>query len=168
MQVIFKTDATVLDNFGDAHVLYFAQTLKKVSRERHRMKAFVRFNKNSDGLFTCMIEPDFNVLPLITDFFKNRYADQSWLIYDLKRKYGMYYNKTTVQEVTLDSQEKSALSTHTQSITLDEKDEHFQRLWQQYFHSTNIPARRNMKLHLQYVPRRYWKYLPEKQPTFLK
>ena len=32
----------------------------------------------------------------------------------------------------------------------------------EYFKSTNIKSRKNMKLHLQHVPKRYWKYLTEK------
>lgn len=65
-------------------------------------------------------------------------------------------------EVKLSPEEKHALTTDT-VITLDKKDEHFQNLWKRYYQSTNIEARRNMKLHLQYVPKRYWKYLVEKQ-----
>lgn len=159
---IFSGKPTILHNFGDKDVLYFAQTLKKVSRERHRMKAFIRFSKSSDGMYVATVEPDFNVLPLIIKFFKDRYADQKWLIYDVKRKYGLLYDKQTVVEVRLTPQEKQALTTDT-VITIDEKDEHYQNLWKSYFQSTNIEARRNMKLHLQYVPRRYWKYLVEKQ-----
>ncbi|HMX40265.1 MAG TPA: DUF4130 domain-containing protein, partial [Saprospiraceae bacterium] len=41
----------------------------------------------------------------------------------------------------------------------------YQRLWRTYFSSTNIRERRNMKLHLQNVPSRYWKYLSEKHPS---
>ncbi len=159
---LFSGKANILQNYGDAQVLYFAQTLKKVSRERHRMKAFVRFSKSSDGMFFATVEPDFNVLPLIVNFFKNRYTDQKWLIYDIKRKYGLLYDKQTVQEVRLSPQEKQALTTDA-VITLDQTGEHFQSLWKSYYHSTNIEARRNMKLHLQYVPKRYWKYLVEKQ-----
>jgi probable DNA metabolism protein len=159
---IFSGKTSILQNFGDSKVLYFTQTLKKVSRERHRMKAFIRFSKSSDGLFYAVIEPDFNVLPLISSFFKNRYTDQDWLIYDVKRKYGLLYNKQSIVEVNLSLEEKTALTTDT-VITLDEKDLHFQNLWKSYFKSTNIEARRNMKLHLQFVPRRYWKYLVEKQ-----
>ncbi|SEW53484.1 TIGR03915 family putative DNA repair protein [Chitinophaga arvensicola] len=159
---IFSGQADILENFGDDQVLYFTQTVKKVSRERHRMKAFVRFQKSNDGLFFAVIEPDFNVLPLIADFFKKRYADQKWLIYDVKRKYGLLYDKRTVSEVNISPEDKQALSAD-EVITLDEKDEHFQQLWKRYFQSTNIEARRNMKLHLQHVPRRYWKYLVEKQ-----
>src|SRR5690606_25166558 len=159
---LFSGETKILQNYGDDDILYFTQTLKKVSRERHRMKAFVRFSKSSDGLFFAVIEPDFNVLPLIVDFFKKRYADQQWLIYDLKREYGILYDKLTVSEVNLTSIERQVL-TKDAIITLDAEDEHFQNLWKRYYQSTNIEARRNMKLHLQHVPRRYWKYLVEKQ-----
>lgn len=159
---IFSGKTNILQNYGDEEVLYFKQTLKKVSRERHRIKAFIRFSKSSDGLFFAIAEPDCNVLPLITTFFKNRYTDQKWLIYDVKRKYGLLYDKQTVMEVKLSPEEKYALTADA-IITLDEEDEHFQNLWKRYYQSTNIEARRNMKLHLRYVPKRYWKYLVEKQ-----
>jgi len=159
---IFSGQKDILQNYGDHDVLYFTQTLKKVNRERHRMKAFVRFSKSSDGLFFAIIEPDFNVLPLIVGFFKKRYADQKWLIYDVKRQYGLLYAKLNVMEVNLTLEEKDALSAKS-VIMLDKKDAHFQQLWKRYYQSTNIEARRNMKLHLQHVPRRYWKYLVEKQ-----
>lgn len=41
----------------------------------------------------------------------------------------------------------------------------FQKLWQDYFKSTNIESRKNMKLHTRHIPKRYWKYLSEKQPN---
>ncbi len=160
---LFKGQTNVLENFGDSQVLYFHQTLKKVSRERHRMKAFIRFSKSNDGLFYALIEPDFNVLPLILSFFKNRYADQPWIIYDAKRKYGFYYDTITISEIEIDTTEQKNLQSTGLTIALDERDELFKRLWKQYFKSTNIEARENMKLHLQHVPKRYWKYLIEKQ-----
>jgi probable DNA metabolism protein len=163
IQKVFQQGAAILDNYGDAQVLYLSQTLKKVSRERHRMKAFIRFSKSDDGLYFCVIEPDFNVLPLISSFFKKRYADQAWLIYDIKRGYGLLYDKQRVVEVNLTEENQQLLNSPAIAIQLDERDAHFQHLWKQYFKSTNIEARRNMKLHLQHVPRRYWKYLVEKQ-----
>lgn len=159
---IFREGDAILGNYGNTDVLYFSQTLTKVNRERHRMQAFIRFQKTTDGMYVSVVEPDFNVLPLLSDFFKKRYADQPWLIYDAKRKYGLLYNKTSVCEVQLSPAEKNALITHT-VIELDEKEEAFSQLWKTYYKSTNIIARKNMKLHLQHVPRRYWKYLTEKQ-----
>lgn len=160
---LFKGKTNVLENFGDTQVLYFHQTLKKVSRERHRMKAFIRFSKSNDGLYYAIIDPDFNVLPLILSFFKNRYADQPWMIYDVKRNYGFHFDTKMISEIQMEDKEQNTITTNSLSIALDERDELFKRLWKQYFKSTNIEARKNIKLHLQYVPKRYWKYLVEKQ-----
>lgn len=160
---VFKTNSpTLLHNYGDERVLLFHQTLRKVSRERHRMKAFVRFQKDSNGMYVAIIEPDFNVLPLIISFFRNRYADQQWLIYDNKRRYGIYYDRYSVTEVTLSLEQSTAIQKSVGNITLDADDNRYTLLWQSYFQSTNIEARKNLKLHLRHVPRRYWKYLPEK------
>jgi probable DNA metabolism protein len=38
-----------------------------------------------------------------------------------------------------------------------------QTLWQRYYDAVNISSRNNPKLHLRQLPRRYWRYLPEKQ-----
>lgn len=160
---LFTSGKQVLSNYGDEDVLYFHQTLKKVSRESHRMKAFIRFQKSEDGMFFSVIEPDFNVLPLIADFFRKRYADQSWVIYDVKRAYGFMYNLHGISEVQLTMAEKDSMMAQHELVALDEREVLFQRLWKQYYKSTNIALRRNMKLHLQHVPKRYWKYLTEKE-----
>ena len=94
---------------------------------------------------------------------KNRYADQQWIIYDTKRKYGLFYDLHKVEEVTFDFQPETKGTTKylPENATAD-KEELFGLLWQDYFRSTNIPARKNMKLHIRHVPKRYWKYLTEK------
>lgn len=159
---VFRHSPALLQNYGDDKVILFHQALRKVSRERHRMKAFVRFHKSSNGLFVAIFEPDFNVLPLIVSFFRNRYADQTWLIYDQKRKYGLFYDLKTVIEVTLSAQCSNQLQSSSDFITLDPEDNHYENLWRSYFQSTNIEARKNLKLHIRHVPKRYWRYLPEK------
>jgi probable DNA metabolism protein len=149
-------------NFGHPDVLIVHQTSRKVDREKHRMEAFVRFSLTADQLYYSIIQPDYDVLPLITRHFRERYADQRWLIYDSIRKYGMYYDLKEVAQVQLE------FSTHANpaesAAVLDEKEALYRQLWQQYFTSVNIPARKNMKLHLQHMPRRYWRNLPEKMP----
>jgi probable DNA metabolism protein len=161
---IFDNPPGAEKNFGNQYVMAVSKMERKVSRERHRMKAFIRFQKTADGIYYCPVEPDFNVLPLIISFFKNRYADQPWIIYDLKRKYGLYYNLHNVEEITYEF--VSAIDTKQINLpaeVLDPKEELASLLWKDYFNSTNIPARKNMKLHIQHVPKRYWKYLNEKE-----
>jgi probable DNA metabolism protein len=176
---VFDHADAVHDNYGHPAVLAVAQMAKSVSREKHRMEAFVRFKKTVEGIYFAVISPDFNVLPLITAHFKNRYADQHWLIYDEKRRYGIFYDLSGVHEVQLSSFSNlrgnsgttfsnASLIEQSQltdaSITLDAQEALYDQLWKDYFKSTNIVERRNLKLHMQHVPKRYWKYLSEKNP----
>lgn len=158
---IFDNPKGAEKNFGHPAVLAVTQMERSVNRERHRMKAFIRFQETVDGIFYAPIEPDFNVLPLISAFFKNRYADQRWIIYDLKRKYGLYYDLEKVEEIILE--ETPNIKTPTD--LLHDKEQLYGLLWSDYFKSTNIKARKNMKLHIRHVPKRYWKYLTEKMPN---
>lgn len=148
-------------NYGHPLVLALAQTAKKVQREKHRMEAFIRFQKGANGLYFALIDPDFNVLPLILKHFKKRYADQAWVIYDAKRKYGIHYDLYTLSEVSMHLAPIDNLAP-ANALAIDESEALYAQLWKDYFKSTNIVERKNMKLHLQHVPKRYWKYLTEK------
>lgn len=162
---VFAGSENVETDFGNPYVLRIAQLSRMVHREKHRMEAFVRFQQTTDGIYYAVIEPDYNVLPLITSHFKDRYADQDWLIYDLRRHYGIYYNYRKEVVDTVNLQFKSAYVGGRDVSPVWSPDETlYQRLWQTYFREANIPARSNRRLHLQHVPRRYWKYLTEKQP----
>jgi probable DNA metabolism protein len=149
-------------NFSDDTVLRISQLAKSVGREKHRMEAFVRFQLTQDGVYFANIEPDFDVLPLISKHFRSRYADQQWLIYDVKRKYGIFYNLSSVEIVSLDLQEIHSNSIQRNS-TFTNQEYDYQDLWNNYFKCTTIKSRINMKLHTQHVPKRYWKYLSEKK-----
>jgi len=148
----------ILKNFANDDVLKVAKICKSMSRERHRMTAFVRFEKMQDGIYFAKIDPDFNVLPLIRTHFKNRYADQKWMIYDLRRHYGLFYDLENCEFFYPD--EKLNLNQYQEKFHDEEKK--YQTLWQSYFTKTNIKERKNTKLHIQHVPKRYWKYLTEK------
>jgi probable DNA metabolism protein len=160
---VFQNGIGCEKNYGNEYVIAIAQTAIKVEREKHRMEAFIRFQQTADGTFYCKINPDFNVLPLILNHFKNRYADQKWIIYDLKRKHGLYYDLQKVEEITLELNDESLKQLSPQQ--LDSNEELYANLWKDYFKSTNIVSRKNTKLHIKHVPKRYWKYLTEKEIT---
>jgi probable DNA metabolism protein len=163
VQYVFSKNQSIESDYSNPAVLTVVQTAKKVYREKHRMEAFIRFQLTADGLFYAVCQPDFNVLPLVEKHFKSRYADQPWLIYDSKRKYGIYYDLYKVETVSF-SFDLATNNGKNIELILDEKEMLYQQLWQQYFKSVNIQARKNMKLHIQHMPKRYWKHLPEKQP----
>lgn len=161
IQYTFASEVSIEEDFSHEAVLTVVQTAKKVWREKHRMEAFVRFQKTGDELYYAVIEPDYNVLPLVADHFEKRYADQRWLVYDAKRKYGVYFDMQSCKEVQINFKDGLGNGKNVFS-TYDEGEELYQQLWKKYFKSVNIAARKNTRLHVQHMPKRYWKYLPEK------
>ena len=156
IQYVLKTKNA--KDYGEPAVLKLAQWTKQIGREKHRMEAFVRFKRTKDDLYIALVAPDFNVLPLIAKHFKNRYADQQFVIVDHKRNYGIYYDLKSITFVTLD------FDANNLKDGLHEEEQYYDEMWQDYFISTGIKSRINKKLHQQHVPKRYWKYLNEKNP----
>lgn len=157
---VFSNAEGAENNYGNAHVLKLSQIATMVEREKHRMEAFVRFQHTAEGIFYCCIDPDFNVLPLIKNHFKNRYADQQWLIYDVRRHYGIYYDLEKVEEISFSPADEKKLW-RPEAGKLSVQEDLYVTLWKNYFKSANIAARKNSKLHVRHVPKRYWKYLSE-------
>ncbi|MDH6534334.1 DNA metabolism protein [Parabacteroides sp. 52] len=150
-------------NFGDPDILELSKIWKKVGQEKERLKQFTRFQKAADGTFFAAMEPLYNVLPLAIDFFADRFADQKWLLYDLKREYGYYYDMHEVIEVRFDKKENHLFSGILHEDIMDKDEKLFQKMWKQYFQSITIKERLNPKLQRQHMPVRFWKYLTEKQ-----
>lgn len=163
IQQVFSSVESIEKDYANPIVLQLSKIMRSVGREKHRMEAFVRFKLTKDEIYFANIEPDFNVLPLIAKHFKSRYADQKWVIYDIKRKYGLYYNLNHVEMIVMDFPNEFDF-TKTSSDFFAEEELDFQELWQNYFKSTTIESRKNRLLHVRHVPKRYWKYLSEKQP----
>jgi probable DNA metabolism protein len=130
---------------------------QKVCREAHRMKGLVRFTKTEPDLFWAMINPRYDILPLVRRHFEKRYADQSWVIFDTVRNYGLYFDKQTTREM------RSYSGPFPKDFEASNADEETcRRLWKTYFIAVNVTERNNPRLHLRQLPRRYWQYLPEK------
>ena len=148
---------------GDEKVRRILRLKQQMGREVHRMHAFTRFQLTQDEMYVALVNPDFNCLPLIGDHFAARYPAMEWLIYDINRHYGLHWNSQTkrAEFITLDGAQDGRLRSLSADL-LDRAETDYQQLWQTYFKAVDIPERKNLKLHLQHVPRRYWKYLTEK------
>ncbi len=128
---------------------------KKVSRERHRMLGFLRFKKLNSGIYYGPMEPEHDVISLIAPHFTKRLGDQPWLIHDIKREKCALYNKEELIFTTEDFP--------TDKIIEDIEEKKFQNLWKKYFDKVTIEERKNLKLQQQFLPKKYWKYLTEKE-----
>ena len=152
-------------NFADPDVLEFSRMWKRVDWERLRMLQFIRFQKAADGTFFAAVEQEKNALPLAIDHFKDRFADQPWLIYDIKRAYGFYYDLKEVRQVTFEegSREGHLVTGMLDESLMDKDEKLFQQLWKTYFKAICIKERLNPRKHKQDMPVRYWKHMTEKQ-----
>ena len=172
-----KERMDITQNASDEDVLAVRNTCRRVLHEQLRMKQFIRFQKAKDGTYLAVVSPDHNVLPLITDHFSDRFNDQPWLIYDAKRHYGYYYSLTPnpspkgegsnykVIRVTFEDEASVPFDLRNGKMDADvlsDNDQLFQDLWRTYFKAICIKERMNPRKQLQDMPRRYWKYMTEK------
>lgn len=159
-------------NASDADVLAVRNSCRRVLHEQLRMKQFIRFQKAKDGTYLAVVSPDHNVLSLITHHFQDRFNDQPWLIYDAKRHYGYYYDGSAAP-IHITFEDESAVPFDLTNGKLDdevlsENDKIFQDLWRTYFKAICIKERMNPKKQLSDMPRRYWKYMTEKNSSNYK
>jgi probable DNA metabolism protein len=161
-KLLFLNKYKAESDYRNPHVLRLKQIEKEIGREVHRMHAFVRFQRSVDEIWYAFIEPDFNVLPLIGEHFEKRYADQRWVIYDLKRKFGLHYDLEKTDFITIDFREIIKAG-KLPELALHDQEKQYRQLWQHYFKAVDIKERENMPLHLRHVPKRYWPLLTEKE-----
>jgi len=159
---LFATEEKFQFNFGDDDVLEVQKIARKVAHEAHYLVQFVRFQKAADNIFFAPVRPQYNALPLAIRHFTDRFADQQWVIYDLKRKYGYYYDLHTTQEITFNDDDH-LLSGKLDETLMAEDEKQFQELWKNYFKAMTIKERINPRLHKKNMPVRFWHLLTEKQ-----
>ena len=153
-------------NFADSDVLTVTNIARRVLHEQLRMKQFIRFQKAKDGTYLAVVSPDHNVLPIIIDHFQDRFNDQPWLIYDAKRHYGFYYDGQTAIRITFEDEASVPFNLSDGKLNedvLSSDDQLLQNLWRTYFKAICIKEHMNPRKQLQDMPRRYWKYMTEKQ-----
>ncbi|MDR0371104.1 MAG: TIGR03915 family putative DNA repair protein [Prevotellaceae bacterium] len=168
-ELIFRFIRKVTDSaiaietdYSDEDVLKMIQTAKKVSKEAEFVRQFIRFRKTSDGIFFGALSLAYNALPLAVNHFIHRFVDQRWIIYDLKRDFGYYYDLNTTIEISL--KHTGMMTDGNIDARITDKDEQlFQEMWKSYFNAIAISERINPRLQRQHLPKRFWKYLTEKQ-----
>ncbi|MDR0700208.1 MAG: TIGR03915 family putative DNA repair protein [Tannerella sp.] len=158
----FATTRKIEYNFGDADILEVEKIARKVSHEAQYIKQFIRFQKAADNLFFAPVKPIYNALPLTIDHFTDRFSDQQWVIYDLRRKYGYYYDLCTTKEITFTEDDRLLSGKLDESLMADD-EKRFQDLWKGYFKAMTIKERINPRLQKKNMPVRFWQNLTEKQ-----
>ncbi|MDR1181510.1 MAG: TIGR03915 family putative DNA repair protein, partial [Bacteroidales bacterium] len=150
----FTSSVSIEMNFADADVLGLSKIYKKVGKEAEMVRQFVRFQKTADEMYFASIKPLYNVLPLVVKFFQERFADQQWVIYDIKRSYALYYDLKKTEVAYFDDLKMNRLNGKLYPELLAEEECYFQATWKQYLQSISIKERKNPNLQRQHMPKR--------------
>lgn len=126
---------------------------KNVSREIHKMHAFVRFKlidtdaETGRERYAAWFEPDHSIVEAGASFFKKRFTNMDWSIFTPKGC--AHWNG---EELTF-----------TPGIAHNpvENPDALEAAWRTYYRSIFNPARLKVKMMKQEMPKRYWKNLPE-------
>lgn len=110
-------------------------------------------------LYFARIEPVHDVLPLIANFFARRFADQRWLIADVGRQYGVYFDRRRCHLV----EQMDTDMLHDPRRQYRPEESGLQQMWRAYLGAANIASRANPKLQRRHMPLRYWKHLTEQK-----
>lgn len=126
---------------------------KKVFGECHRLKGLVRFEQIGPNLYYSSIHPDHRIIEPLGQHFIQRLSIQNFILHDQNRKLAFLYNTKEyqiIENITL------------KELTRTKEEKEYQKLWQAFFKTIAIPERKNPRLQLGYMPRRYWQDLIEK------
>jgi len=160
---LFSQKVCIATNFANQSVLKVSQLEKKVLREAEHTLMFLRFEKAADGTWFAPVSPKYDILPLITGHFRNRFADEPWLIYDTRRSYGFYFDTKKLEQIEIENPSFNLISGQLNSSATHKDEDKWQEMWKTYFKQIAIRERTNLKCQQNFMPKRFWKYLTEKK-----
>lgn len=163
LRKLFDSEGRAVFNTADPDVSAMNNLWKRMDNEANKVMQFVRFQRTLDDVYFAATAPRFNVLPLTLGYFADRFHDQLWLVYDMHRHYGYYYDLQKPAEVRFDPEPEFLSSGWLPHGLLSKDEQLLRRMWQTYFESTVIKERLNLRLQRQNMPARFWPYLVEKQ-----
>ena len=127
---------------------------KYVGHENHKFKGLTRFKELNNHILYAIIEPENNILFLLSKHFKNRLKKEYWIIKDEKRKLYSIYDK---HDFYLISEENFKLN--KTGFTTNEED--IENLWKSFYKTISIKERENEKCRRNFMPKKYWKHIIE-------
>ena len=127
--------------------------LTKMWTEWDHLKGFVRFS-DLDGFLVGEIEPKNRVLPLLRPHFCDRMYNETFLLYDRAHREALVHRPGQWAIVPMESFRMAAPSA---------EEAQYRRLWKRFYDTIEIKERRNPRLRMSNMPKRYWETMTEFQ-----
>ncbi len=83
---------------GELH--YIEDIVNKVAQEKRKWESSIDLNFYQDKPAIVRIKPSYDILPLISRFFRLTYTSNPWIIFDQERDYGIYFDGISTQLIT--------------------------------------------------------------------
>lgn len=130
----------------------FRRIRRRVLSENHNYKGLLRFKEVEGGIMLAEFAPENDILTLLVPHFVKRLATINFIIVDVKRKTAAIYNTKDVD----------FLEVKELDYKVSEDELFYQDAWRDFYKAICIDGRRNEKLMISNMPKRYWRYLVEK------
>lgn len=140
--------------YGDSVIYYknidvineVINTCNYVKHEAHKLKGFLRFKK-MDKFYYAEFEPTNNVISILSYHFKKRLSNEYWVINDKKRGIYAIYDMNDVKYI----KENDIIK-----LDLNKKSDNYEDLWKTFFNTISIKERENLKVQMNFMPKKYW------------
>ena len=142
----------VANNRADSDVRLVLEAAYKVWREIERFRGLLRFTPDNECRYIARCEPDYFILPALGGHFSLRFGTTPWAIIDDKRRLCLCCFSGEVPKLYA-----MAVADGGKGAETDE----WENLWLNYHRTINNESRKNPVLQRQFMPKRYWKNLPE-------
>lgn len=152
----FAIGDKVTDYLSDSYVSRIFQMNRNVGNEVHFYLGFLRFHELVNGVMLAKFEPKNDIAGIVTPHFVDRFADENFIILDVKRAHAAIYSAGK-QWVLMKLEEEQI----EQLDMLSGEEETIKQLWKSFFETIAIDERKNNKLQRNNVPLHYRKYMIE-------
>ena len=126
--------------------------IKYVKQENHKYKGFTRFKELNGGILYAEIEPNNNIIFLLSKHFKNRLKNEYWIIKDVRRNLFSIYDKNSFKILN---------DIYLKDINFSNDEKDTQNMWKTFYNTIGIKERKNDRCRMNFMPKRYWKYILE-------
>lgn len=152
---LYDEGAGFLRNQSDTVYYPIARAIRHMSGELEKLRGFVRFS-DYDGILGAEIEPKNQVLPFLRRHFCDRYANETFFIYDRTHKELLMYAKGKSRIVSVDN---------LQLALPGDEEIHYRSLWKRFYESIAIKERHNPRCQNTFLPKRYRAAMTEFLPA---
>ena len=153
IRALYVVGRPLLRRLSDEAVLPLMKAVRHLDGEVHLLRGFVRFSE-FEGTLAGEIRPKNRVLPLLRPHFCDRMYNEVFLLYDRTHREALVHRPGQWAIVPLESFQMAAPSA---------AEAQYRRLWKRFYDTIEIEARRNPKLRMSKMPKRYWDTMTEFQ-----